>query len=173
MNKNISLLGTSNFKPFVMPVLTSNGVLGGNVPAMASYSAYNAGWGAAYTVTDRKNIDFPDNFLSNGIPTLATPQWITFYNPKPILVTGILCTNCFYAAYVRGAKSGSILLSNDNVSWNNCGTINNANDIASSTWLTPVKPNNMYKYIRFNITDSYDQNAGVAVAELRVLGFTY
>ena len=111
-------------KKFVLPVLTSNGTMGGDTFAVACSTPKDAEYEMFNTGADG----------TNGVDTLsnAAPQWVSFYNPVPLKVTKLRLGQIKNTAeqnnyYITAWK---IQVSDDNKTWT---------DVWSGTATKPAK----------------------------------
>lgn len=121
---------------FEMPTLTANGTMGGDSPACAASSTEGSYY--AWKAFDKNASTYW------GSSSSAVPDWLTFYNPKALLVTQVdfVFTSEYYAA-------GTIQGSNDNKQWDDIGSFSANTSTALSVTCTTDTP---YKYIRAYFT---------------------
>lgn len=144
---------------FVQPVLTENGILGGNSFACTASSAIPD--------NDPANRRGPVYFAFNGTNTFAWhsergfPQWIEFYNPVPLIITNIQITNWSYPNST-GMTGGRVEASNNNYDWDILTNFTNSNTAQNGVWnIVLSSNNNAYKYYRIVCTSSNYNNYSV------------
>lgn len=114
MSKTIQL-ETTKIIPFDQPVLTENGILGGNTFAVTQSSAQvdaNVTHYACYATNPNKERWQADN-------TKSLPQSITYYNPKPITLSRVVFSNIAISSGEANYlfKDFTLSGSNDNSTW--------------------------------------------------------
>lgn len=158
-----------NEEPFVQPVLTSNGVMGGDNFACESSSsiAGQSGtyiYGEAYYAFDNNA-----NTAWHSSNASATNS-ITFYSPYLLKATNIQVTNWAYTGGNTGMKTGIVEASNDNSTWVQLATFTNTSFTPSSTWNIPLTSNTeFYKYYKVTCTSS-DYSSYSVIGNLNISG---
>ena len=144
------------YQDWTQPVLTAAGTMGGDSFAVAQSSSYNS-------------IDFWKVFKETSSQWHANsglPQWVSWYNPKPMLVTKL-----YFPAHGSGQiKNFVIQACDDNSSWADILSYSNTNSTAAfevdlSANETP------YKYWRIYISSCYYSSGGKYYALIQA-GFT-
>ena len=131
-----------NYEPWTQPVLTANGVLGGDsfgVLARSEYSSNYSAWKA-----------FDGSTTSGWEEAGATDTaWYIFYTPNPINITAI---GWALSSSVYGIRNYKLLASNDNISFVDLGSY--SNNETSYTTPTIISNNGYYKYYKIQATHS-------------------
>lgn len=151
--------------PWTQPILTENGVLGGESFAVAASDVYSAD-GDNYQPYRMFDGDVSTSWQSNG--TTASSTYFTFYNPTPLKVTKITWSGTpKYGTITAGRVFGS----NNNTDWTELATFSGGTttggtmDLSSNT--------NYYKYYRITPT-SWTDTSGTLTngwAELNITAF--
>ena len=137
--------------PFVQPVLSANGTMGGKYFAVSASSEYSSSF-QAYTAFDSSTTS---EWATKGT---YNPSWITFYNPKPLKVTLLTMCNRTSAEVFTG---GNIYGSNDNSTWELLTAYTNSTTAASATWNIDLSSNtNYYNYYKIEGTSFTGTNQG-------------
>lgn len=115
MSKTIQSETFAKIIPFDQPVLTENGILGGNTFAVTQSSAQvdaNITHYACYATNPNKERWQADN-------TKSLPQSITYYNPKPITLSRVVFSNIAISSGEANYlfKDFTLSGSNDNSTW--------------------------------------------------------
>lgn len=125
--------------PFVQPVLTENGTMGGS-----SFACSSSSYRSQYTPTWHA---FDSSLTTYWNPGIADwDPYIAFYNPTAIAIH-----------YLRITIEESCVLelfgSNDNATWNSLGRTSVSQQTFETTTITlkSNKPNETYKYYRLNL----------------------
>lgn len=160
MIKKLLLLNNDRLRPFVQPVLTSNGTLGGSSFAVYGYDVQGTNY--AYKTTD-KNIN---TFWETNYTTYPTPFYFEWYNPYPLLLTSINIVNFNIGTY-GVIKDYTIYGSNDGSSWVSLTSGRNTNTSPSGSWSIPISTNVFYKYFKLKIDTGYDNYPGFAEGTLQ------
>ena len=161
----LNVSGSDVYQEWKQPVLTANGVIGGDkfaVNSIATSSSY-----PAYKAFDGLKSDF-------GAIFVKTSGYLEFYNPKPLKVSSLSVLNFAGDSYgVRSIKAGYIQARNDNEEYQTIKEFTNNVLNGGATWSIDLSDNDAkYKYYRIVATDtSYiDANAAnqVAIVELTI-----
>jgi hypothetical protein len=122
------------------PVLTSNGVLGGNTFAVsADGEASNA---PAYNMFDNKNSTY-------WYGTTNGKGYVILYNPTPLNIVNLTITNSQWME--DSIATGEILVSNNGTDWAKILTFT-GNTTSNATWVIDLNSNGgFYKYYKINI----------------------
>lgn len=150
----VNLDGDDIYEDWKQPVLSSNGIIGGDTFAVTASTQRYPAYGAFE----------PDGRWSSD--TYATgPQWLTFYNPNALVIKKITLNygngESYY--YVRGIY---IQGSNDNSSWVNL--YNYTSTSYSDKIVCEVNSETAYRYHRIYIYDRSYYNTEWCVAMLGV-----
>jgi hypothetical protein len=131
------------YQDWTQPVLTANGTMGGDSFA-CDQSSYNNTGNEAYHIFNNDN----KSWQSKAYDT--NPQWLTFYNPKPLKLEKIKIYN-FTGETVYYPKGMYIQGSNDNSTWETLYTYTGTSYVAEIT--CEVSSDKAYKYHRIYIYD--------------------
>lgn len=131
------------YQDWTQPVLSANGTMGGDSFAV-SQSSYNNTGNEAYQVFNNDN----KSWQSKAYDT--NPQWLTFYNPKPLKLEKIKIYN-ITSETVYYPKGMYIQGSNDNSTWETLYTYTGTSYVAEIT--CEVSSDKAYKYHRIYIYD--------------------
>lgn len=131
-------------RPWVQPVLSSNGTIGGDSFAVIGSSNYSGGYWAAF---DNNPATI---WHSNG----GMPQWMVMYNPEPLRLKKFIITTSNSSGH-EGIKSGTIYGSNDNKVWEEITNYTNTVSGRGQTFEIPVNSTKYYKYYKLHIAESY------------------
>lgn len=141
LNVTVNAGSPEQIETWTQPILKANGTMGGDSPACAansvegSYYAWKAFDGSTSTYW--------------GSAEEATPDWLCFYNPKPLVVSSVS-----FDFHTEAYASGEIQGSNDNSTWVTIGTFNDNTSITLTVECAPTKG---YKYIRAYFTSWYNR----------------
>lgn len=138
------ILKTKEEYTFVQPTLSENGYVGGYSFAMESDSYYQGH--QPYMTADGVN----NTFWQSNTTANNGAHWITVYNPEPLKVTKVEWDNLIGQANYN-ITGGYIQGSNDNLNWDNLGTIDNVVS-ANAHRQVLINTSNYYRCIRFYIT---------------------
>lgn len=130
-------------KAFVQPVLAANGTLGGSSFAVAGSSLWDGDYWWAF------DNDAATRWHSSG----GMPQWMTIYNPEPLKLRKLTITTSSNSGH-KGITAGSVLGSNDNVSWETIAGFSNSVTDGGATFDIPVNSGKFFKYHQLHITGS-------------------
>lgn len=137
-NSNLTLDVVENW---IQPVLTENGILGGDTFAV---SAVNEVYPAFRCFASDRNTAEPACWQSN-----ASQSSFTLYNPIALNITNIKITN--KTSYVRAIASGKVLGSNDNEIWEEIKSFSNTNNSAGASWNIDLSDNTkFFKYYKLD-----------------------
>ena len=158
-----------NEEPFVQPVLTSNGVMGGDNFACESSSIIAGQTGTYIYGETYYAFDNNVNTAWHSSNASATNS-ITFYSPYLLKATNIQITNWAYTGGNTGMKTGIVEASNDNSTWVQLATFTNTSFTPSSTWNIPLTSNTeFYKYYKVTCTSS-DYSSYSVIGNLNISG---
>ena len=136
---------------FTSPVMTSNGVLGGDSFAIAG----NTGSTTIYSITT------PNGYSMWGVEHITT---LTFYNPLPMQINKVTWSNPgAYGSVVSGVKGWGVYESKDNVTWEHIGDYYSTNT-AVSAWTSINFPATNSKYFRLVWLGAVGSNGGYSNA---------
>lgn len=156
--------------PFSSPILTENGVLGGNKFAVLASSEIDTAR-QAWNAFDGRNDDTESGIWHS---TQGMPQWYAMYNPQPFNLI-------LFSVYNRPAYQGdtnaigiySLSYSNDNIDWVTVEYGSNTNtssgDIAINTTYTSAFAKYWKIDIGSSISDTVNPNY-VAIGEISFVG---
>lgn len=136
---------------FEQPILSSMGTVGGGNFAMSALQLMGTD---VYVITNPTT----GYYYYGGV--LANQQF-TYYNPEPILLTGITFNNTSIPDEIEGDILKTFVLdaSNDNSVWTNIGTFNRTNSTAGAGEDTiDVTTQYSYKYFRFTLKSAFNGN---------------
>lgn len=136
------------------PVLTSDGVLGGD--QFAVEASYVSSSNYAYKAMDAND----STFWQCG--TNASGHSFTFYSPVPIRVTGLFFT--FYDDSKYGIRRGTFYASNDNINWVELKSFTEY----TTQWASFDKIG-YYKYYKIAILQGGTYNGYVDLKELEIV----
>lgn len=146
--------------PFKQPILSSNGVMGGDSFA-CNQSSYLAIDRLAWKAFNADNTTDGDSWHSaNG-----HPAWIEWYNPKPLLISSIQVRNrdsdgSFINSY-------TVSYSDDGTTYTSCKTGKSPNQTAYALWSISIDEANPHKYWRLTCnTSSGKNNAYTAIQSI-------
>lgn len=138
-------------REFTSPVMTENGVLGGDSFAIAG----NTGSTTIYSITT------PSGYSMWGAEHINT---LTFYNPLPMQINKVTWSNPgAYGSVVSGVKGWGVYESKDNVTWEHIGDYYSTNT-AVSAWTSINFPATNSKYFRLVWLGSVGSNGGYSYA---------
>lgn len=137
---------------WTQPVLTSNGVLGGDTFAVYASNNYDA---TTYPIYK----SFDGNTSTIWYNSTA-PVDVIFYNPKPLKVTNIQCqnrTDTSNYAFTAGTVYGS----NDNVTYTEISTFTNSDTSQGGIWNIDLSSNtNSYLYYKISFSSATTNGVG-------------
>lgn len=142
---------SSAIRGWIQPVLSSNGILGGNSFAVAGagYAGCEA-WRAFDS--DISNDSYANMTTEEG----AGSDSLIFYNPEPLRVSSITLLQCS-ASSSPYIKNGTVYASNDNENWTSLLTFTGTN---TASYIIDLSSNTeFYNYYKITMTDSYYQLA--------------
>lgn len=136
--------------PWVQPILTENGTLGGNNMAVASsrqsYDLNTDVWKAFDGNTSSSSRWYPAGTGSAGIPII-----LTIYTPEAIKISNLQFTNYIYGSNAPNAFT--IYGSSDNSSFTQLGSFTNTVQAANAIWDVDLSSNtNFYHYYKIEFT---------------------
>ena len=136
--------------PWVQPILTENGTLGGNNMAVASsrqpYTSYTDVWKAFDGSTSSSSRWYPAGTGSAGIPII-----LTIYTTEAIKISNFQFTN---AANVNNAPNAfTVYGSNDNTSFTQLASFTNSVQTSNAAWSVNLSSNTgFYHYYQIEFT---------------------
>lgn len=137
--------------PFVQPVLSANGTMGGNYFAVSASSEYSSSYQAYMAFDSSTSSEWATQGTHN-------PSWITFYNPNPLNVTLLTMRN---RTSTEAFTGGNIYGSNDNSTWELLTAYINSTTTANATWTIDLSSNtNYYNYYKIEGTSFTGTNQG-------------
>lgn len=153
---------------FEQPVLTSNGIMGGDTFA-CNQSTYLSEDRKAYKAFNGDNDIYNDNWHSDGS---GLPHWIEWYNPIPLKISKLTVRNrdndgSFPCDYILSySDDGNTYIDIT------CGT--SSNQTAYAYWDIFVNATEGHKYWRLTITKASGSNLGyVAIQNIAITAVTY
>lgn len=133
------------YQDWTQPVLTTNGVMGGNSFAVSTNVAQYSG-SSAYHLFDNSSAT---NFHSNKGTTTGH---IDLYNPKPLIITNIVMNNQTGNAN-RASSAGTVYGSDNGSSWEKIKEYTNSVQDGSASWSIDLSSNKKgYNYYRIEST---------------------
>lgn len=138
--------------PFIQPILSANGTLGGDDFAVYANTEFSDG---NYPIWKAFNGDTTTGWATNRNPV---PSNVIIYNPQALNVTLITITNRGNNENVTG---GAIYASNDNSNWTKLTDFTNSNTYEYGVWAIDLSSNNgFYNYYKIECTSFTSGNAG-------------
>lgn len=153
------------YKDWTQPVLTSDGVIGGNSFATSQTS---------FTETGLEAFRAFDGNTSTMCYFTKSTGYFQWYNPTPLKITNLKLTNFAGDAWgTRALTSGSIQVSNNGSDFVELKTFTNSTTGGGASWNIDLSSNTgYYKYYRIICTGTSYANAGAAnqchIAELKI-----
>lgn len=145
------------YEPFVQPVLTSNGVAGGD-----NFAAFASGEWNTNTPAWKAFDGVKDDLFNAWIARTYSPAWLGCYNPMPLNLYGVYFTNTYECP-----TAGIIQVSNDGVTWTDAQSYTNSNTTLGATWYVQLAaPVTNVKYVRNYITEPVGGIPRIAEMEL-------
>jgi hypothetical protein len=157
-NKCLEEYNESVGERWVQPVLTANGVLGGNTFAVsANGEASNT---PAYKMFDNDNSTYWYG-ATNG------KGYVTLYNPTPLNIVNLKITNSQWVE--DNIATGEILVSNNGTDWAKILTFT-GNTASNATWEIDLNTNGgFYKYYKINILSLGSTSYPPAIVNLEII----
>lgn len=154
--------GRYSEKNWTQPLLSTNGVLGGN--SFAVHASSDAG-NVSYPIYKAFDGNLTSHWRANAAATPSSCV-LTFYNPTPLRVTNFAITNRSDGS--NTFDSGDVQGSNDNTKWTYVCDFTNTNHTAGATWMLPV--NNTNKFFKYwKITPSNVSGSdNTSIAEIKI-----
>jgi len=137
--------------PFIQPILSSSGTIGGDSFAVTSIPAYGDGYATYYPFAIDANQD-----LGRTWAVYDDDADYIMYNPTPLCITNIQITNRNESPYSRAIESGKAYASNDNSTWTELTTFTNNMLGTNQVWDINLSTNtDYYKYYKLAVHNSY------------------
>ena len=130
-------------KTFTRPNLTGYGTMGGGSAACQQSSIHSGSTTQAWKAFDNSSSTYWQS--GTGTVNKNRAEWITFYNPYPINLVGVIFYHHWSNVWI--VKSGVIQGSNDNSTWETLASISNGS--AKQNYSISISSNKYYKYHRF------------------------
>lgn len=162
---------SSNFIPFQQPVLTENGVMGGDSFAVDQEIYYTERTGLerlAFKAFDKTS----DRWQANGL-SLTKYYWIGWYNPTKLILKSLKVTN---AAGQYAVLDYILSASNDNENWEELVTGTNDNVTDSGLWEINLPESvwkSRYGYKYFRLYCKPRTTVSMMIKEIELTAFTY
>lgn len=141
------------YKNWEQPILSSNGVMGGDSFA-CNQSSYLGTDRLAWKAFNADNTTYADSWHS----AKGHPAWIEWYNPKPLLISSIQVRN--RDSDGSFIKSYTVSYSDDGTTYTSCKTGTSPNQTAYALWSISIDEANPHKYWRLTCNTSSGQNNG-------------
>lgn len=136
------------------PILTSNGVMGGNSFACSASTVYSSAY--PYLAFDG------DGSVDGWHSQQGVPQWISWYNPEKLSISSIAITNTRETGNPDTFKNYEVQVSDDNSTWRTIYSGTNTTG-ANQTWIIDLSNIENYShYFRIYITSFNHRNYGRA-----------
>ena len=139
---------------WVQPILTENGVMGGNSFACSASTVYGSYY--PYLAFDG------DGSVDGWHSQQGTPQWLSWYNPEKLSISSIAITNTHETGSPDTFKNYEVQVSDDNSTWKTIYSGTNTTG-AKQTWIIDLSDvENYSNYFRIYITSFNNRNYGRA-----------
>ena len=152
--------------PFVQPVLTENGTIGGDAFAVEADSVIESGrpaWKAFDGNTVINNVRYDQWHSGSG-----QPHWIMFYNPNPLSISKI---TIFNGADNVMPLDWQFQYSDDNNDWHTLVSGTNTVLTSNGEWSFDVTDSGSHKYYRFYTTSGAgNDSAYLGLTEIQITG---
>lgn len=159
----------SNEETFVQPVLTSDGIVGGDDFACEASSVLPGQSGGFIHGSAYYAFDGDANTAWHSTDVSASNS-ITFYSPYLLKATNIQITNWAYTGGNTGMKTGTVEASNDNSTWVQLATFNNSTLTPSAIWDISLSSNTeFYQYYKITCTSS-DYSSYSVIGNVNITG---
>ena len=149
------------YNSWTQPVLSSNGIIGGNSFAVTASSYYDSPR-QPFNAFDGQNAAESNCWHAAS----GFPQWLEWYSPEPLKYSNIKILNRTNNG--NAIKDYQIQISDDGNNWETILTGTNTVSDAASEWninLSSIQP--ITKYMRIYITTGYDSNY-VVIGEVTI-----
>lgn len=151
--------------PFVQPVLSADGTMGGDSFAVA-ISDYSSLGGSAYYAFDGTTSTKVYTYASSAVGCSFN---LVMYNPKSLKVSKLSITNNADSPCLP-VVNYAVYGSNDNSTWTELVTGTNTNTTVAGTWNINITTDNYYKYIKFACLSGSPHSSGyyAQVSEVKI-----
>lgn len=154
--------------PWMQPVLTANGSIGGSSFAVQASSEINTARKAWHALDGLVGSADGESYIWHSASGVSS-QWYTMYFPTAVKVVSIRIQNSLYSTH-GAVTSGTVVVSNDNTSWHILKSWTNSVIKGGSTWFINLDSNTeVYNYYR--IVFSTGTSKYVVISELELTAY--